>query len=217
VSILLGMSLPTTVVYVTLAVLVGPAMAQMGIVPLAAHLFLFYYGMLSLITPPDCLATYAAAAIAKSDFWTTGWVGMRLGIVAYLVPFVFVYHPALILKGDWPAIVAAGLTASIGVVLLGIAAILFRPLGWGKRLDLATRLLLFMPPLARLPSSFDVLASPRPRWCSSSAPPFRGTRSARRQMTIDTCRILPARPLERRLEPARQAAETPSDVRRAIR
>src|SRR5256886_2070443 len=81
VSILLGMSLPTTVVYVTLAVLIGPALTQLGIDPLAAHLFLFYFGMLSLITPHDCLATYAAAAIAKADFWKTGWVGMRLGIV----------------------------------------------------------------------------------------------------------------------------------------
>jgi TRAP-type uncharacterized transport system fused permease subunit len=70
VSILLGMSLPTTVVYITLAVLIAPALAQLGIVPLAAHLFLFYF-VLSLITPPDCLATYAAAAIAKADFWRT--------------------------------------------------------------------------------------------------------------------------------------------------
>src|SRR5439155_948448 len=120
VSIILGMSLPTTVVYVTLAVLVGPALAQLGIVPLSAHLFLFYFGMLSLITPPDCLATYAAAAIAKSDFWRTGWVGMRLGIVAYIVPFVFVYHPALILRGGWLDIVAAVFTASLVVVLVDL-------------------------------------------------------------------------------------------------
>src|SRR5437016_13210108 len=93
VSIILGMSLPTTVVYVTLAVLVGPARVELGIVPLAAHLFLFYFGMLSLITPPDCLATYAEAAIARSDFWKTGWAGMRLGIVAYIMPFVFGFHP----------------------------------------------------------------------------------------------------------------------------
>ena len=99
VCILLGMSLPTTVVYITLAVLVGPALTQLGIVPLAAHLFLFYFGMLSLITPPDCLATYTAAAIARSDFWQTGWTGMRLGIAAYIVPFVFAVHPALILIG----------------------------------------------------------------------------------------------------------------------
>ena len=135
VSILLGMSLPTTVVYVTLAVLIGPALAQLGIVPLAAHLFLFYFGMLSLITPPDCLATYAAAAIAKSDFWKTGWTGMRLGIVAYIVPFVFVFHPALILVGTPTEIVLTVLTAAVGVILLGIgcAGYLFRPLGWGRR------------------------------------------------------------------------------------
>jgi TRAP transporter 4TM/12TM fusion protein len=130
VSIILGMSLPTTVVYVTLAVLIGPALAQLGIVPLAAHLFLFYFGMLSLITPPDCLATYTAAAIAKADFWKTGWTGMRLGVVAYVVPFVFVFHPALIGHGTLGEILVTMLTASIGVVLLGIgcAGYLFRPL-----------------------------------------------------------------------------------------
>ena len=135
VCILLGMSLPTTVVYITLAVLVGPALTQLGIVPLAAHLFLFYFGMLSLITPPDCLATYTAAAIAHSDFWKTGWTGMRLGIAAYVVPFVFALHPALILRGTAEEIILAVVTAAIGVVLLGIgcAGYLFRQLGWGKR------------------------------------------------------------------------------------
>jgi TRAP transporter 4TM/12TM fusion protein len=150
VSILLGMSLPTTVVYITLAVLIGPALGQLGIVPLAAHLFLFYFGMLSLITPPDCLATYAAAAIAKADFWRTGWTGMRLGIVAYIVPFVFVLHPALIFHGTWLSIVTTVITASIGVILLGIgcAGYLFRPLGWTQRtLIIAAGLLLIMPPL----------------------------------------------------------------------
>jgi TRAP transporter 4TM/12TM fusion protein len=135
VCILLGMSLPTTVVYITLAVLVGPALTQLGIVPLAAHLFLFYFGMLSLITPPDCLATYTAAAIAHSDFWKTGWTGMRLGIAAYVVPFVFALHPALILKGSAEEVLVAIATAAVGVILLGIgcAGYLFRPLGWGKR------------------------------------------------------------------------------------
>jgi len=146
VCILLGMSLPTTVVYITLAVLVGPALTQLGIVPLAAHLFLFYFGMLSLITPPDCLATYTAAAIAHSDFWKTGWTGMRLGVAAYVVPFVFALHPALILKGTAEEILVAIVTASVGVILLGIgcAGYLFRPLGWVKRgiLWLASLLLL---------------------------------------------------------------------------
>jgi TRAP transporter 4TM/12TM fusion protein len=135
VCILLGMSLPTTVVYITLAVLVGPALTQLGIVPLAAHLFLFYFGMLSLITPPDCLATYTAAAIAHSDFWKTGWTGMRLGIAAYVVPFVFALHPALILMGTVEEIIIAVVTASVGVIFLGIgcAGYLFRPLSWVKR------------------------------------------------------------------------------------
>jgi TRAP transporter 4TM/12TM fusion protein len=154
VSIILGMSLPTTVVYVTLAVLVGPALAQLGIVPLAAHLFLFYFGMLSLITPPDCLATYAAAAIAKSDFWKTGWTGMRLGIVAYIVPFVFVFHPALIFKGAWTEIAVSFLTAAFGVLLLGIACVGYssRPIGWGRRLwAIGAAALLIMPPIPHVP------------------------------------------------------------------
>jgi TRAP transporter 4TM/12TM fusion protein len=156
VSILLGMSLPTTVVYVTLAVLIGPALTQLGIDPLAAHLFLFYFGMLSLITPPDCLATYAAAAIAKADFWKTGWVGMRLGVVAYIVPFIFVFHPALIGHGTLGEILVTTMTASIGVVLLGIgcAGYLFRPLSWSRRLwAWLAAALLMMPPLSWAPTA----------------------------------------------------------------
>src|SRR5918992_2139536 len=148
VCILLGMSLPTTVVYITLAVLVGPALTQLGIVPLAAHLFLFYFGMLSLITPPDCLATYTAAAIAHSDFWKTGWTGMRLGIAAYVVPFLFALHPALILKGTAEEIIVAIVASAVGVILLsiGCAGYLFRPLSWVKRGTLwVASLLLLLP------------------------------------------------------------------------
>jgi TRAP transporter 4TM/12TM fusion protein len=148
VCILLGMSLPTTVVYITLAVLVGPALTQLGVDPLAAHLFLFYFGMLSLITPPGCLATYTAAAIAHSDFWKTGWTGMRLGIAAYVVPFVFALHPALILKGTVLEILLAVIASSVGTFLLavGCAGHLFRPLDWVKRgLFIAAGLLLMLP------------------------------------------------------------------------
>jgi TRAP transporter 4TM/12TM fusion protein len=135
VCILLGMSLPTAVVYITLAVLVGPALTQLGVDPLAAHLFLFYFGMLSLITPPDCLATYTAAAIAQSEFWKTGWTGMRLGIAAYVVPFVFALHPALILKGTIGDILVAIIASSVGIFLIaiGCAGYLFRTLQWMKR------------------------------------------------------------------------------------
>ncbi|MBI2370267.1 MAG: TRAP transporter fused permease subunit [Deltaproteobacteria bacterium] len=148
VCIILGMGMPTAVIYVMLAVLVGPALTQLGIVPLAAHLFLFYFGMLSMISPPVCLATYAAAAIARSDFWKTGWAGMRLGIVAYVVPFVFAFHPALILQGTAGEIILAAATASLGVILLGVgcAGYLFRPLGWGKRAIISLAGLLLIPP-----------------------------------------------------------------------
>jgi TRAP transporter 4TM/12TM fusion protein len=131
----LGLPLPTTVVYVTLAVLVAPALVQVGILPLAAHLFLFYFGMISLITPPDCLPTYTAAAIARADFWKTGWTGMRLACVAYVVPFVFAVQPALLLVGSVGQIVVATAGAAIGVVLIAIASAgyLYRPLGPVRR------------------------------------------------------------------------------------
>ena len=147
VCIILGMGMPTTIIYVMLAVLVGPALTQLGIVPLAAHLFIFYFGMMSMITPPVCMATYAAAAIARTNFWETGWIGMRLGIVAYVVPFVFAFHPALILKGTAGEIILTVITAAIGVILLGIglAGYLFRPLGWAKRALLALSGLFLIP------------------------------------------------------------------------
>jgi TRAP transporter 4TM/12TM fusion protein len=142
----LGLPLPTTVVYIMLAVLAGPALVQVGVLPLAAHLFLFYFGMISLITPPDCLPVYVAAAIAKANFWKTGWTGMRLAIAAYVVPFIFAYQPALILVGSVNEIIIALLTATIGIALLaaGCAGYLFRPISWSKRglLWLAALLLL---------------------------------------------------------------------------
>ncbi len=148
VCIILGMGMPTAIIYVMLAVLVGPALVQLGISPLGAHLFLFYFGMLSMITPPVCLATYAAASIGRADFMKTGWTGMRLGIVAYVVPFVFAYHPALLLKGSLVEITLAVATAVIGVILLGIgcAGYMFSPLGWGKRAWSSLAGLLLIPP-----------------------------------------------------------------------
>ncbi|MEK6665395.1 MAG: TRAP transporter large permease subunit, partial [candidate division NC10 bacterium] len=118
-----------------------------------AHLFLFYFGMLSMITPPVCLATYAAASIGRADFMKTGWAGVRLGIVAYVVPFFFAYHPALLLKGSPTEIILAVVTAAAGVILLGIgcAGFLFRPLGWTKRgVAALAGLCLFPPPSSGL-------------------------------------------------------------------
>ena len=148
VSIVLGMGMPTAIVYVMLAVLVGPALVQLGVAPLGAHLFLFYFGMLSMITPPVCLATYAAASIGGADFMKTGWAGMRLGIVAYVVPFLFAYHPALLMQGSVLDIALAVATAVLGVVLLAVACVgyLFRPMGWPARLGFGAAGLLLLPP-----------------------------------------------------------------------
>jgi len=188
VCILLGMSMPTAVVYVTLAVLVGPALAQLGVDPLAAHLFLFYFGMLSLITPPDCLATYTAAAIAQSDFWKTGWLGMRLGIAAYVVPFAFALHPALILRGALGEIVLSVAAATAGTFLLaiGCAGYLFRRLDWSRRaLFCIAGLLLMLPTWQGLWLMADVLGlmlgalALLHEWNKSAAPavPLAGSKS----------------------------------------
>jgi TRAP transporter 4TM/12TM fusion protein len=136
VSIILGMGMPTTAVYVLLAVLVAPGLAKLGILPIAAHLFIFYFGMLSMVTPPVCLASYAAASIGKTDPVRTGWEAMRLCAIAYVVPFLFVFSPALLLIGSWYAVAISIATAIAGAVLLGVGLVgyLFRPIGVLTRL-----------------------------------------------------------------------------------
>lgn len=147
VCMILGMGMPTTAVYILLAVLVAPALVQLGIDPLAAHLFIFYFGMVSMITPPICLAAYTAAAIGQADAMRTGLEATRLGIVAYIVPFLFAFSPALLLKGSAMDVSLAAVTAIAGTVLLGVAltGYLFRDLAWLKRvlLGLAALGLLF--------------------------------------------------------------------------
>lgn len=135
VSIILGMGMPTTAVYVLLAVLVAPGLAKLGILPIAAHLFIFYFGMLSMVTPPVCMASYAAASIGKTDPVKTGWQAMRLCAIAYIVPFLFVFSPALLLVGAWYEVALSVSTAIIGAMLLGVGVVgyLFRPIGWVKR------------------------------------------------------------------------------------
>ena len=135
VSIILGMGMPTTAVYVLLAVLVAPGLAKLGILPIAAHLFIFYFGMLSMVTPPVCMASYAAASIGKTDPVTTGWNAMRLCAIAYIVPFLFVFSPSLLLIGHWYEVALSVITAIIGAILLGVGVVgyLFRSLGIFKR------------------------------------------------------------------------------------
>ena len=118
VSIILGMGLPTIGVYVMLAILVAPALVKVGVEPLAAHMFILYFGMMSLITPPVAPAAYVAAAIAGSPAMATGWTAMRFGWSAYIVPFLFVYSPAILMKGSVADIVIVTATSLFGIWLI---------------------------------------------------------------------------------------------------
>ncbi|MBI2368020.1 MAG: TRAP transporter fused permease subunit [Deltaproteobacteria bacterium] len=138
IALILGMGMPTTAVYVIVALTLAPAVTKLGIPPLAAHLFVFYWAMLSMITPPICIAAYAGAAIAGTSPMRTGYACMRLGIIAYVVPFVFVFDPLLLLEGP-PALVALAIaTAAFGTIAIGIAMVGYfvRPMGWIQRLFL---------------------------------------------------------------------------------
>ncbi|MDR7481146.1 MAG: TRAP transporter fused permease subunit [Armatimonadota bacterium] len=147
-AMVLGMGMPTAAVYILLAVLVAPALVQAGVLPLAAHLFVFYFGMLSMVTPPVCLATYTAASLAGADFWRAGWTGMRLAGVAYVVPFLFALSPELIGRGSAGAVTVAAATAVTGAAVLAAAltGYLLGRLGWVERLLLAVASLGLLTP-----------------------------------------------------------------------
>ncbi|MBR3881316.1 MAG: TRAP transporter permease, partial [Mailhella sp.] len=114
----LGMGVPSTPAYIIVATLGAPALMKLGIPTVAAHLFVLYYAILSEITPPVCLSAYAGASIAKANAMTTGFQAFRLGIVAYIIPFMFVFEPSLLLMGDWPTIIQSIFTAAVGVIAL---------------------------------------------------------------------------------------------------
>jgi TRAP transporter 4TM/12TM fusion protein len=117
-GIVLGMGMPTTPAYIVMVSLLVPALVKLGAVTPAAHMFAFYFAILSAITPPVALAVFAAATLAKSDLWHAGFEAVRIAAPAYIVPFMFVYSPALLMIGDWTAIGSAAITGSIGVVAL---------------------------------------------------------------------------------------------------
>ncbi len=116
-AIVLGTGLPTTPSYILLVALLIPAIIKLGVPEPAAHMFAFYFAVLSAITPPVALAVFAAAGLAKADMWDSGWAAMKIGAAGFIVPFMFVYQPALLMIGTWPEIILASLTASIGIAL----------------------------------------------------------------------------------------------------
>ncbi|MEX2454864.1 MAG: TRAP transporter fused permease subunit [Rhodospirillaceae bacterium] len=124
--IILGMGMPTATVYIVLVSVIGPALIKMGLVPLGAHLFLFYFGLISMLTPPVAIASMVAAEMAGANMWKTGFIGMQLAATSYLLPFLWAYNPALLLEGSTIAIVyaivsalSAGLLLAHSVTVLG--------------------------------------------------------------------------------------------------
>ncbi|MGH8707147.1 MAG: TRAP transporter permease [Burkholderiales bacterium] len=155
VCIVLGMGLPTVGVYVLLAALVAPALVEVGIAPIAAHLYVMYFGMMSMITPPVAIAAFAAAGIAGADPMRTGWSAVAFGWTAFVVPFLFVLSPQLLLQGAPWAVALAAATAMAGVWLVSIAVTgyFLRPLAAPMRLAFAVSGLLALVPAGAYPGA----------------------------------------------------------------
>ncbi len=147
-GIVLGMGMPTTPAYIVMTSLLVPALIKLGVVTPAAHMFAFYFAILSAITPPVALAVYAAAGLAKADLWNSGWAAMKIGAAGFIVPFMFVYEPALLMIGDWPTIIQHVATSTLGILLLaaGLHGYLLRRMnGWERALLIAGACLLVKP------------------------------------------------------------------------
>jgi len=131
----LGTGIPTTPSYILAVTVGGAALAKLNVDIVAAHLFVFYYAVLADVTPPVAVTAVAAAQIANANPMTTGWQATRIGIGGFLAPFLFVYQPALLMKGDWATIVITFVSAAVGISALcaALAGHMFTPLGWGAR------------------------------------------------------------------------------------
>jgi TRAP-type uncharacterized transport system fused permease subunit len=128
--------------------LLVPAVIKLGAIPPAAHMFAFYFAILSAITPPVALAVFASAGLAKTSIWSTGWEAVRLAAPAYIIPFMFIYEPSLLLIGDGWTSLTSCLSAIVGVYCLagGLQGYVFREAPWWQRiLLLAASLLLIKP------------------------------------------------------------------------
>jgi TRAP-type uncharacterized transport system fused permease subunit len=148
ISIILGMGLPPIVSYIVLAALEAPVLVSMGIEPIAAHLFIFYYCTLSLLTPPICTTAFTAASIAGAPPMRTGFESVRFGIVLFTLPFLFVYNPSLLMHGTIYEIIYVSFIAAAGVLALAISAqgYLFKKIGPAKRFLFALgSILIFWP------------------------------------------------------------------------
>jgi TRAP transporter 4TM/12TM fusion protein len=130
VCIILGMGMPAPAAYLITAVLTAPMLVSLGLPLLSAHLFCLYFAIISFITPPVAVAAYAAAGISGGDLAKTGWAALRIGTCAYIIPFAFVYKPALLLMSSWSMVIYAAVCAVIGIIFItaGIIGYFHRPI-----------------------------------------------------------------------------------------
>jgi len=150
VSIILGMGLPTTPAYIILAVLAVPSVVELGIPPLGAHFFIFYFGMLSMVTPPVALAVSTAVGIADSEFWRTAKNAVKLTLSAFILPYFFVFDAVLLLQGSILDILFVAGTAVIGAFFLSAATI-----GWMlKKVSLWERAILLLSSIGLIHPSY---------------------------------------------------------------
>lgn len=135
-SIILGMGLPTVAAYIVQVAITVPALIELGVAPISAHMFIFYFAIISAITPPVALAAFAAAGIAGSDPMRTGLIALRLGIGAFIVPYMFVYGPALLMQGTAGEVTLTAITAIIGIygVSAGAEGWLKHEMLWWERI-----------------------------------------------------------------------------------
>ena len=153
-SIILGMGLPSAVCYLLMATLIGPVLGNLGVIPLAAHLFIFYFGMMSMVTPPVALAAYAASSIANTRIMPTAVAAFRFALVGFTLPYMFIYRPELLLlnaagePAGWLQVLVPIGIATLGVTCFaaGIAGQLRNPLGLGLRLAIFAAAALLLAP-----------------------------------------------------------------------
>ena len=150
VTMVLGMGMPTTAAYIIAAVVLGPSLISLGIPGLAAHMFIFFYSVLGNVTPPVCVAVYAAVSIAGGNWWRMGWIATGLCLPAFLVPYTFVFYPEILLRGELLPTLWTVFSASVGILFLAAGVFgYFRQKTniWERLLFIAGGLLLFDPGL----------------------------------------------------------------------
>jgi TRAP-type uncharacterized transport system fused permease subunit len=148
-TIILGLGLPSAVCYLLMATLIGPMLARLGLVPLSAHLFIFYFGMMSMVTPPVALAAYTAAAMAKADIMRSSFAAFRFALIGFVLPYAFVLNPALLLLSKEGELEVGHTLLSVFAVLVGVLFLAVSMTGhFRRRTGWVPRILLFPAALA---------------------------------------------------------------------